>query len=49
MRQQQPNNSKPHGALAKMGNMQAELETLNQQRVPRDPAILLDLQKHLVC
>ena len=32
LRQQHPNNSKQHGALAKMGNMQAGLETLNQQR-----------------
>ena len=32
LRQQHPNNSKQHGALAKMGNMQVGLETLNQQR-----------------
>jgi len=32
VRQQHPNNSKQHSALAKMGNMQAGLETLNQQR-----------------
>ena len=31
LRQQHPNNSKQHGALAKMGNMQAGLETFNQQ------------------
>ena len=29
-----------------MGNMQAGPETFNQQPVPRDPAILLDLQKN---
>ena len=29
--QQQPNNSKQHGALAKTGDMQAGLETFNQQ------------------
>ena len=28
---QHPNNSKQHGALAKIGNMQAGLETFNQQ------------------
>ena len=31
LRQQHPNNSKQHGALAKIGNMQAGLETFNQQ------------------
>ena len=31
LRQQHPNNSKQHGALAKFGNMQAGLETFNQQ------------------
>jgi len=35
--------------LTKMGNMQAELETLNQQRVARDPAILLDCKSTSVC
>ena len=32
LRQQHPNNSKQLSALTKMGNMQAGLETLNQQR-----------------
>ena len=31
LRQQHPNNSKPHGAFAKIGNMQTGLETFNQQ------------------
>ena len=31
LRQQHPNNSRQHGALAKIGNMQAGLETFNQQ------------------
>ena len=31
LRQQHPNNSKQHGALAKTGDMQAGLETFNQQ------------------
>ena len=31
LRQQHPNKSKQHGALAKIGNMQAGLETFNQQ------------------
>jgi len=40
------NNSKEHGALAKMDNMQAELETFNQQGCsPGSCHSLLDLQK----
>ena len=31
LRQQHPNNSKQHGALAKAGDIQAGLETFNQQ------------------
>ena len=31
LRQQHPNNSKPHGAFAKIGNTQTGLETFNQQ------------------
>ena len=31
LRQEHPNNSKQHGALAKTGDMQAGLETFNQQ------------------
>ena len=34
LRQQHPNNSKQHGALAKIGNMQAGLETFNQTMFP---------------
>ena len=35
LRQQHPNNSKQHDALAKTGDLQAGLETFNQQ--PRSP------------
>ena len=48
LRQQHPNNSKQHGALAKFGNMQAGLETFNQQ--PCSPeschSATLHLQKY---
>ena len=46
LRQQHPNNSKQHGALAKTGDMQAGLETFNQQPCSRNPAIPLHLQKY---
>ena len=45
LRQQHTNNSKQHGALAKIGNMQAGLESISN-RVPRNPAIPLHFQKY---
>ena len=47
LRQQHPNNSKQHDALAKTGDMQAGLETFNQSPLfLRNPAIPLHLQKY---
>ena len=45
LRQQHRNNSTQHGALAKTGEMQAELETFNQQPCSPESCHPLHLQK----
>ena len=48
LRQQHPNNSKQYGALAKIGNMQAGLETFNQQPCSPESCHSLTLAKVLL-
>ena len=43
-----PKQFQQHSALAKIGNIQAGLETLFSNCVPRNPAIPLRLQKHCI-